>query len=54
MVRQVSPIGKENNTNARLKKQQQQQKEPPKDIAGYSHPSNLVNPYPKKAEQHKD
>ena len=33
--RQVSPIGKENNTNTRLKKNK-----PPKDIASYSRPSN--------------
>ena len=35
MLRQVSPIGKENNTNTRLKKNK-----PPKDIASYSRPSN--------------
>lgn len=43
MLRQVSPIGKENNTNTRLKKNK-----PPKDIASYSRPSNLSTPIQKR------
>ena len=42
------------NMKRKQHKYQTEKNEPQKDIAGYSHPSNFINPYPKKVEQHKD
>ena len=50
MLRQVSPIGKENNANARLKKKTNHEK-----TYQVTHIHQIfINPYPKKAEQNKD